>query len=440
MVGLAIVVWYLSCAQNHVERVLLTVVVLLDGVCGIFGGVGICVFCGGVGGLDVGIGGIGGGFGGIGYGGGGPSIMSPKRKETESGENTSISYHQTKKAKVQIDSEKLPEQSQSGQNEVEESDNSSTPIGREIISKSQYDSVKTISIDKFRVVMLMNSPNTVFVILIEYEGREGGKKMDEVLINYYGMLVYFGLKDFAIVTGLRCDRPEEPLIKEIPHKGSNKRKVKKDELLCIVGLIYKGEDFMVDLKNKNIPKLCKEKLLGHVKPFRPSESSLGFTRMRFPIQGFLDLCASSGGLSGGVVYDGGSHPDATASYDYEYVGAQQKINTFENTSCTGPPSHPYIGPSHSYSGPSHPSSPSCSYCKCKVCKDGEKKLLEKLEAIAEASKELKSRRGVIASNKVRELCTRTVVVRRMRRKIRQILSVLKLAKIATPPAPRVVEV
>ena len=92
--------------------------------------------------------------------------MSPKRKETESGESGSTSDHQTKKARVQIDSEELPEQSQSGQNEAEESDNSSSPMGHEIISKFQHDSVKTISIDKFRVAMPMNNPNAVFGDLV----------------------------------------------------------------------------------------------------------------------------------------------------------------------------------------------------------------------------------------------------------------------------------
>ena len=71
------------------------------------------------------------------------SKMSPKRKETESG---STSDHQTKKARVQINSEELPEKSQSGKNEAEESDNSFSPMG---ISKSQHSYVKTISIEKF---------------------------------------------------------------------------------------------------------------------------------------------------------------------------------------------------------------------------------------------------------------------------------------------------
>ncbi|KAM3358377.1 hypothetical protein P3S68_021308 [Capsicum galapagoense] len=52
-------------------------------------------------------------------------------------------------ARIQIHSEELPEQSQLGQNEAEESDNSFSPMGHELISKSQHYPVKTISIDRF---------------------------------------------------------------------------------------------------------------------------------------------------------------------------------------------------------------------------------------------------------------------------------------------------
>ncbi|KAM3199771.1 hypothetical protein P3L10_032131 [Capsicum annuum] len=90
--------------------------------------------------------------------------------------------------------------------------------------------------------------------------KEGGNKMDEVWINYCDMPVCFGLKEFAILTGLRCDRPEETAIKKTPHKGSNKCKVKKDGLLGIVGPSYKVKDLIADLKNKDIPKHYIEKL------------------------------------------------------------------------------------------------------------------------------------------------------------------------------------
>ncbi|KAF3635844.1 hypothetical protein FXO38_24440 [Capsicum annuum] len=114
-----------------------------------------------------------------------------------------------------------------------------------------------------------------------------------------------------------------------------------------------------------------------------------------------DLGASSGGVAGGVVDVGGSHPDADANAirGGERVDAQEKINMFEITPYTGP-SHTYTDPSHLYSVPSHPSLPSCSYYKCKVCKDRQDKIIEKLEAITEAAEELQSKRGVILSKKV----------------------------------------
>ncbi|KAM3236037.1 hypothetical protein P3L10_016074 [Capsicum annuum] len=49
--------------------------------------------------------------------------------------------------------------------------------------------------------------------------KKGGNKMDEVWINYCGIPVCFGLKEFAIVASLRCDHPEEPAIKKHPTKG-----------------------------------------------------------------------------------------------------------------------------------------------------------------------------------------------------------------------------
>ncbi|KAM3200794.1 hypothetical protein P3L10_033157 [Capsicum annuum] len=100
-----------------------------------------------------------------------------------------------KKATVQRDSEELPEQSQSGKSEVEEiyenniegggqgfvdgdeenqsekeeelesekekendhqHDDNRSPMGRELISISQHDPIKTFSIDRFQVAVLIN--------------------------------------------------------------------------------------------------------------------------------------------------------------------------------------------------------------------------------------------------------------------------------------------
>ncbi|KAF3676212.1 hypothetical protein FXO37_05440 [Capsicum annuum] len=118
--------------------------------------------------------------------------MSHKRKESESG---STSNYTTTKATVQRDLEELPEQSQLVESEAEERyenniqgggqgsvdgdeenkstkkkelerekeddhqyDDNRSPMRRELISTSQHDPVKTISIDKFQVAMLIDDP------------------------------------------------------------------------------------------------------------------------------------------------------------------------------------------------------------------------------------------------------------------------------------------
>ncbi|KAF3613877.1 hypothetical protein FXO38_26745 [Capsicum annuum] len=119
--------------------------------------------------------------------------------------------------------------------------------------------------------------------------------------------------------------------------------------------------------------------------------------------------ADSGTSSGGVVGIGGRHADATTICDDEHIDAQEKISMYENT------------PFYLYTGSSHPSSSSCSHCKCEECKDSQDKLFEKVEAISKAVEEFKSKRGVIPSKKVREPYTPTVLVKRKKRAISDVL-------------------
>ncbi|KAF3654811.1 hypothetical protein FXO38_14961 [Capsicum annuum] len=151
--------------------------VLLDSICGVVGGIGIYVFGGGVGGLGIGIGGIGGGLCGIGGGivccGGGPSVAIVKK-----------CLPKEKKLKVDqlLTTQQKRLEYQSGQNEAEESDNSFSPMGREIISKSQHYFVKTISVNEFRVAMLMNSPNIVFCdIVLKYQLGKPFKELRSII-------------------------------------------------------------------------------------------------------------------------------------------------------------------------------------------------------------------------------------------------------------------
>ncbi|KAM3264078.1 hypothetical protein P3L10_001072 [Capsicum annuum] len=90
--------------------------------------------------------------------------------------------------------------------------------------------------------------------------------------------------------------------------------------------------------------------------------------------------ADPGASSGGVVGVGGRHADSATTYDDEHVEAQERINIFENTRF------------HPYTGASLPSSPLCSRCECKKCKDRQDKLFEKVEGISKAIDEFKSKR------------------------------------------------
>ncbi|KAM3326438.1 hypothetical protein P3S67_001564 [Capsicum chacoense] len=115
-----------------------------------------------------------------------------------------------------------------------------------------------------------------------------------------------------------------------------------------------------------------------------------------------DSRASSGGIVGGVDICV-RHFDATSSHDVEHVDAQEKINIFENT--------PFTDPSHHYT-----------------------------DAITKTVEELKSKRGIIPSKKVRKPYTPTVAVGRKKRAINQVFSNSKSKKNTTLPSPKVIEV
>ncbi|KAM3306856.1 hypothetical protein P3S67_013727 [Capsicum chacoense] len=80
-------------------------------------------------------------------------------------------------------------------------------------------------------------------------------KMDEVWINYCGMPVCFGWKEFAIVTGLKCYPPSQviPILTQkkaprIPKKGKGKS-CDRDDLVFIVGPTFKNKNLIEALKD-----------------------------------------------------------------------------------------------------------------------------------------------------------------------------------------------
>ncbi|PHU01147.1 hypothetical protein BC332_30934 [Capsicum chinense] len=96
-----------------------------------------------------------------------------------------------------------------------------------------------------------------------YENKD---KMDEVWINYYGMPVCFGWKEFAIATGLKCYPPSQviPILTQkkaprTPKKGKGKSYA-RDDLVSIVGRSFKNKNLIEALKGKGLSKKHKQLL------------------------------------------------------------------------------------------------------------------------------------------------------------------------------------
>ncbi|KAF3681540.1 hypothetical protein FXO37_02856 [Capsicum annuum] len=148
--------------------------------------------------------------------------------------------------------------------------------------------------------------------------KEGGKKMDELWINYCGILICFGMNAFAIVTSLRCHHPL-----------------------------------------KLLPKHSYIFRLRHLNPFATSCNSSRITRMRFLIQGSLgDLGAASGDNSddfGGGDGDASRVGGATSRHDDKYIADAQEKSMFltrvDFLKDDDDGLNPFNGPSSSSFGP-----------------------------------------------------------------------------------------
>ncbi|KAM3301870.1 hypothetical protein P3S67_016372 [Capsicum chacoense] len=101
----------------------------------------------------------------------------------------------------------------------------------------------------FQIKMVYNLLKRRFM----YENKD---KMDDMWINYCGMPVYFGWKEFTIVTGLKCYPPSPsqviPIItpRKPPHtpkKGKGKSKSSDgDDLVSLVGPGFKNKNLIVE--------------------------------------------------------------------------------------------------------------------------------------------------------------------------------------------------
>ncbi|KAM3270490.1 hypothetical protein P3S67_028692 [Capsicum chacoense] len=353
------------------------------------------------------------------------------------------------------------------------------------------------------------------------------------------MPVCFCLQEFAIVTGLRCHRPEGP-----PRKRSKARKSKEkiDGLFDTARRGYKALDLLTDLEDKTIPeqyreqlclvwfshsvilvrdvnKVIKDDLLARAKDFdKFNNHPWGYDNFHLTVQYLLTKLSSGTTTLYGFPWafmpfeaipflrkQLMDYPDEV-SHPRMFRWLAEKSNT--NIKEAGPFNpqdyamlflmhqmgtsvvHPWIVPTGeesvmtSYITLGHVdiiADPTVELIKKELdratvirravrqgqpnikalhdqatkadpgaffggvvgigeCKAKQDKLFEKLEVISKAIEKFKSKRCFIPSKRVREPHTPTVLARRNKREIRDVLSGQKSKEIAIPPSPKVVEV
>ncbi|PHT74843.1 hypothetical protein T459_22120 [Capsicum annuum] len=186
--------------------------------------------------------------------------MVPKRKKIESIPSKGISaaaqlHPPLYELALQVLSQSGAEDNEHGEEESFKRDdpNANSPSAEEL--------VKTFSIDRYPMKMVYDLLKHRFM----YENKD---KMDEVWINYCGMPVCFGWKEFAIVTGLKYYPPSpSQVIPTLTQKKApctpKKEKGKpsdRDDLVSIVGPRFKNKNRIEALKGKGLSKKHKQSL------------------------------------------------------------------------------------------------------------------------------------------------------------------------------------
>ncbi|PHT97921.1 hypothetical protein BC332_33153 [Capsicum chinense] len=128
-----------------------------------------------------------------------------------------------------------------------------------------------VILDNFfgKYLNLLEDNNARFQIKVVYELLkcrflyENKDKMDEVWINYCGMPVCLGWKEFSIVTGLECYPSSQviPILTKKKHpahpKKSKGKSCDRDDLVSIVGPSFKNKNLIEALKGKELSKKHK---------------------------------------------------------------------------------------------------------------------------------------------------------------------------------------
>ncbi|KAF3666064.1 hypothetical protein FXO38_09241 [Capsicum annuum] len=244
-----------------------------------------------------------------------------------------------------------------------------------------------------------------------YENKD---KKDEVRINYCGMPVCFGWKEFAIITGLKCYPPSQVIpiltqkkIPRTPKKGKGKS-CDRDDLVSIVGPSF---------KNKNLIEALKE--CASVASFDQSrvEDTIFLTlrsvqtlldpkvidRIKIELFGATTITRKII-LEGGLVVNdeaiGGGSGAAIGANDAPLIVFKANHYEYDHTGYTD-----FVSPSK------------CSTCKCQDCRVKHDVVINAINALTASVKELTSKRGLIPSKRILFLSAPLEIRAKRRRRV-----------------------
>ncbi|PHT65107.1 hypothetical protein T459_29532 [Capsicum annuum] len=263
-------------------------------------------------------------------------------------------------------------------------------------SPSAEELVKTFNIDRYPVRMQCNDATDLtsdFMVKESYFGQylelpednnarfqmkmlydllkrrfmyENKDKMDEVWINYCGMPVCFGWKEFSIVTGLKCYSLSQviPTLTQkkalrTPKKGKDKLSDRVD-LVSIVGPRFKNKNLIEALKDPKVIDGIKMELFG----------ATTITRKIILEGGLIVVGDGSHSGSGAAVGDNDAPLtifETTIHYDYDHTGCTNFSLGFATSS-------------------------ECSACKCQDCKAKHDGVINVINALTASIKKIISKR------------------------------------------------
>ncbi|PHT36006.1 hypothetical protein CQW23_23706 [Capsicum baccatum] len=266
-----------------------------------------------------------------------------------------------------------------------------------------------------------------------YENKD---KMDEVRINYCGMPVCFGWREFSIVTVLKYYPPSSSQViptltpKKIPHtpKKDKGKSSDSEDLLSIVGPRFKNKNLIEALKDcpsvacSDQPRV-KDAIFLTLRSVQTLSNPkvVDVIKMKlFEATTIRRKIILEGGLV--VVDDGSGNGAAVGANDAPLIVIKTKSHyDYDYTSCTN------LFPDFSTSS-------ECSACKCQDCKAKHDRVINVINALASCVKKMASKRGVILSKRISYSYTPLDIktAKRRRKDTSKASSSSKKSKIAIP--------